>query len=190
MGRCGVCTGRAIAETNVIALEAREAQETLQNMQATELCDVGYTLVPELHKLQQGFNEKKLKGEISAAYDLLLEEDILRSDSHDQDFRKRGLVVRTPLVCPKFPRKVHLGAQKKLTKSKRSLWSTEALHLAIEGLDEGYKISEVCKRYNIHRSSLKDHVVGRCRGRKMGPKIVLSMDEEEKLCEYIELMVK
>ena len=69
-------------------------------------------------------------------------------------------------------------------------WSNEALHLAIEGLDEGYKINEVCKKYNIPRSLLRDDVVGKCRRRKMGPKTVLSMDEEEKLCEYIKLMVK
>ena len=62
--------------------------------------------------------------------------------------------------------------------------------MAIEGLDEGYKISEVCKKYNIHRSSLRHHVVGKCRGRKMDQKIMLSIDEEAKSCEYIELMVK
>ena len=62
--------------------------------------------------------------------------------------------------------------------------------MAIERFDEGYKISEVCEKYNIPRSLLRDHIVDRSKGKKMGPKTILSMDEEEKLCDYIELMVK
>ena len=71
----------------------------------------------------------------------------------------------------------------------RSQWSTESLELAIEGLDQGYKIFEVCEKYNIPRSSLRDHFLGKSRGRKMGPKTVLSAQEEEKVCDYINLMV-
>ena len=71
----------------------------------------------------------------------------------------------------------------------RSQWSSESLELAIEGLDQGYKISEVCEKYNIPRSSLRDHFLGKSRGRKMGPKTVLSAEQEEKLCDYIDLMV-
>ena len=59
----------------------------------------------------------------------------------------------------------------------------------MEGLDQGWKISKVCEKYNIPRSSLRDHVVGRPRGRKMGPKTIFTKDEEEKLCEYINVMV-
>ena len=117
MGHCSVYIGRAIAKANAAALEAREAivaREALQNMQATKLHDVGHTLVPELHELQQSLNEKKLKGEISAAYDLLLEEGILESDSHDQDLRKRGPATRNPLVSPKFPRKCMWGPKRNL----------------------------------------------------------------------------
>ena len=97
--RCGVCAGRAIAEANVAALQAREARVTRK-----------------LHEQQEGLKENKLKGEISAAYDLLLEEDISGSDSHDQELRMRGPAARNPLVSPKFSRKVHVGAQKKIAK--------------------------------------------------------------------------
>ena len=80
-----------------------------------------------------------------------------------------------------------MGPQRK--KLMRSQWSNESLELAIEGLGQGYKIFEVCEKYNIPRSSLRDHFLGKSRGRKMGPKTVLSTKEEEKLCEYIDLMV-
>ena len=62
--------------------------------------------------------------------------------------------------------------------------------MAIKGLDQGYKISEVCEKYNIPRSSLKDHIVGISKGRKLDSKTILSMDKEVKLCDYIELMGK
>ena len=72
---------------------------------------------------------------------------------------------------------------------RRAQWSNEALYLAIEALDEGYKISEVSRKYKISRSFLKDHLVGRSRGRKMGPKTLLRNDEEQKICDYIGFMV-
>ena len=65
---------------------------------------------------------------------------------------------------------MHVELPKKIAKSQRAQWSSEALYLAIEGLDDGYKMSEVCEKYNIPSSSLRDHVVGRFKGRKMGPK--------------------
>ena len=101
LGRCGLCAGRAIAEANAVALQAREAR-----------------VARELHEQQEGLKENKLKGEISAAYDLLLEKDISDSDSHDQELRMRGPAARNPLVSPKFSRKVHVGAQKKLPKER------------------------------------------------------------------------
>ena len=111
------------------------------------------------------------------------------SPSEDTGRRKRWNPSKQALMSPKNPRKVHEGPQKKIAKSKRAQWSTEALHLAIEGLGQGWKMSEVCEKYNIPRSSLRDHVVGRSRDRKMGPKTILTKDEEEKLCEYINVMV-
>ena len=51
-------------------------------------------------------------------------------------------------------------------------------------------MSEVFEKCNIPRSSLRDHVIGKCRGKKIGPKTILSMDKETQLFQYIELIVK
>ena len=51
-------------------------------------------------------------------------------------------------------------------------------------------MTKVCKKYNISRFFLKDHVIGRSKGRKIGHKSILSKDEEIKLYEYIDLFVK
>ena len=47
-------------------------------------------------------------------------------------------------------------------------------------------MAEVSRKYEIPRSSLRDHYEGRTTNRKMGPKTILSKEEEEKLVEYIE----
>ena len=78
---------------------------------------------------------------------------------------------------------------KNIQKTKKGHWSNEALRLAIEALDEGGAWSEVSAKYKIPRSSIRDHVIGRIIGRKMGPKTVLSTNEEQKLCDYISLIV-
>ena len=85
---------------------------------------------------------------------------------------------------------MHEKGNKTQRRKKRENWSNEALELATEGLDQGYKLSQVCAKYGIPRSSLRDHLVGRSRGRKMGPKIVLFIEEENDLVEYIHLMVE
>ena len=50
-------------------------------------------------------------------------------------------------------------------------------------------MADVYRKYEIPRSSLRDHYEGKTRIRKMGPKTILTKDEEDKLVEYIELMV-
>ena len=61
--------------------------------------------------------------------------------------------------------------------------------MAIDGLDQGYSMTEVSKKYKILRSSLRDQYEGKIKGRKMGLKIVLTKVGESKSVEYIELMV-
>ena len=39
--------------------------------------------------------------------------------------------------------------------------------------------------YGIPKSSLRDHMTGKTKSRKMGPKCVLSEEEKRSLCEYI-----
>ena len=60
---------------------------------------------------------------------------------------------------------------------------------AIEALDQGHKMSEVCLKYGIPRSSLRDHVEGRTRTRRMGPNTILTQEEECQLVDYIQMMV-
>ena len=62
--------------------------------------------------------------------------------------------------------------------------------MAIDRLDERYEMGEVCFKYGISRFSLRDHYESRIRQKKMGPRIVITKDEEEKLVECIELMVE
>ena len=56
---------------------------------------------------------------------------------------------------------------------------------AINVLDCGYKIHEVCQAFNICRTILRDHYNGRIKERKMGSKFVLTKKEEDKLVDYV-----
>ena len=60
----------------------------------------------------------------------------------------------------------------------------------IHVLDCGYKIHEVCEAFNIPRNILKDHYNGRFEERKIGPKCVLTKEEEEKLVAYVVEMAR
>ena len=66
----------------------------------------------------------------------------------------------------------------------------EALKLAIKGIDQGYKMVEVAKKYDILNSFLRNHIKGRTRNRRLEPKIMLIHKKEQKLCDYIDDMVK
>ena len=104
--------------------------------------------------------------------------------------RKRGPAYRKPLTSLVQSTKIYEKGKKTQPKKNRANWSNEALELAIEGLDQGYKFSQVCAKYGIPRSPLRDYLVGRSRGRKMGPKTILSIEEEKDIVEYIHLMVE
>ena len=60
----------------------------------------------------------------------------------------------------------------------------------IKALDYNYKIHEVCEAFNIPRSILRDHYNGRIKSGKMGPKCVLTKEEEEKLVAYVVEMAR
>ena len=77
-----------------------------------------------------------------------------------------------------------------MPKKIRRLWCNEALRLAFDALDSGYKMSEVSMKYGIPRSSLREHYHGRRKSRKLGPKGVLTMVEEEELVKYLHKMVR
>ena len=50
-------------------------------------------------------------------------------------------------------------------------------------------MADVSRKYRIPRNFLNDHYEGRTSKRKMGPPTILTKKEENKLVEYIELMV-
>ena len=60
--------------------------------------------------------------------------------------------------------------------------------MAIEAIDMGHSYIEVNAKYGILKSSLTEHMIGKTRIRKMGPKGVLLDEEHRSLCEYIEEM--
>ena len=44
---------------------------------------------------------------------------------------------------------------------KRGQWSNEALRLSINAFDSGYKMKDVCKRFGIPRSTLREQYLGK-----------------------------
>ena len=118
---------------------------------------------------------------------LSLHEDALDSLRLGVSHRKRDLALKEPVRSPIQSTKI-IWSPKKRAKTKMTQWSNEKLELAIKGLDQGYKMFQMYTKYEIPQSSLRDHLVESLKGRKMGPKIVLSMDEERKLIDYIHLI--
>ena len=53
-------------------------------------------------------------------------------------------------------------------KSKATLWLDEALELVIKGLNQGFTMIEVSRKYGILRFSLRDYYEGITRGEKDG----------------------
>ena len=60
---------------------------------------------------------------------------------------------------------------------------------AIDALDNRYKMSQVCKTFQIRRSRQRDHYKGRTKSRKLGPQGVLTSTEEKELLTYLDEMV-
>ena len=54
--------------------------------------------------------------------------------------RNIGPSAREPLKSPKQSRKYFIGVRRKLAKYKKTKWLDESLKLAIERIDEGYKM--------------------------------------------------
>ena len=109
-----------------------------------------------------------------------------RRGSH---FRPRGPALNPPL--PKNSPPPHVGhtSKKPNGMKTRAKWSDQDLKDAISCLDIGYTIKEVCEAFSILRTSLRDHYEGRVKGRKMGPKSILTKEEEENLVAYMMEMI-
>lgn len=74
---------------------------------------------------------------------------------------------REPIDMPPLPNleqptknKGGRGIKKRVKKNTFD-WIDHALQLAMAALDNGYKMEQVCKKYGIPRTSLKDHYSGK-----------------------------
>ena len=60
----------------------------------------------------------------------------------------------------------------------------------IDALDKGYKMSQVCKTFQIPSSTLRDNYDGRTKSRKLGHQGVLTPAKEKKLLTYLDEMLR
>ena len=100
------------------------------------------------------------------------------------------MAARVPLIERASPPPIPTQGNQKSSGIKRAQWTAYDLKMTIYALDHDYIIGEVSQAFNIPRTSLRDHYEGKVKGRKMGPKATLIMEEKEKLVEYMEEMVK
>ena len=76
-------------------------------------------------------------------------------------------IVKPLLESMKEPSRTSKRDAKIARKDKQGLWIDEALNKAMESIDNGYNYNEVCLQYGIPKSSLRNHVNGKTRSRKM-----------------------
>ena len=62
--------------------------------------------------------------------------------------------------------------------------------MAIDCYNVGYKLGEWCKAFNIPNSSLRDHLSGRTKSRKIGAKTIFIKYEEDLIIEYMDEMIE
>ena len=98
---------------------------------------------------------------------------------------KKGLALHPPLPIPSSPPQQRQRLEDIGEKKKRRNWSDKDLREAINALECGYKLHEVCEAFNIRRFTLKEHYNGDNKKRKMSPKSILTKEEEEKLVQYV-----
>ena len=139
--------------------------------------------------------EKGKKSRYYRGWDWGTPENFVASEGSEESsdskswFRKRPPTTLTILQSPQHLRKPDVKGQKFNGKRRKGQWTDEALEMAIDGLDQGFSMAEVSRKYKIPRSFLRNHYEHRTKGRKMEPKTILIKEDEGKLVEYIELMV-
>ena len=139
-------------------------QDKANNTPAARDIPISGRLVQSCHDVNSKLHE--IRAESSMQKSHLEDRDLIEyipsldsygSPSDEVNHRKRAPIEKQPLRSLIQPRKIHVGVQKKIQKTKRGQWSNEALHLAIEAFDEGYAMSQVSAKYKICRSSIRDH---------------------------------
>ena len=103
--------------------------------------------------------------------------------------RSRVLAIVRLLLLPlEEPTQQPNRGGKRKNAYQRAQWSDRALELAMEVFDNDHFYSRIFAKYKILRSSIRDHMNGKTRSRKMDPKGVLTVEDETALCNYIEEM--
>ena len=78
----------------------------------------------------------------------------------------------------------------KKTEGPQGQWTDAELQLAMDAVESGAFIGAASRFYGIPKTSLSDHVNGRCRGRKRGPQPVLNQEEVDALETYMREMAE
>ena len=73
---------------------------------------------------------------------------------------------------------------------RRAKWTNDDLVGAIACFDVGYKLGECCKAFNIPKSSLRDHLRGKTKSRKIGATTILTKQKEALIIQYIDEMLE
>jgi hypothetical protein len=83
--------------------------------------------------------------------------------------KPRPVSLRSPSLADFGPSLVPANLQGRKQKLKRNgNWTTESLKVALRAVEEGCKIREVARYFDIPASSLSDHANGRTFTRKQG----------------------
>ena len=73
---------------------------------------------------------------------------------------------------------------------RRAKWTDDDLVGAIACYDVGYKLGECCKAFNIPKSSLRDHLSGKTKSRKIRATTILTKEEEALIIQYMDEMLE
>ena len=73
---------------------------------------------------------------------------------------------------------------------RRGKWTNDDLVGALACYDIGYELGKCCIAFNIPKSSLRDHLSGKTKSRKIGAKTILTKEEERLIIEFMDEMVK
>jgi hypothetical protein len=146
------------------------------------------------HQIQDiPFHSRDIDHVLSMDYDFL-DTDLDDLDNIPEDQQLQSDEQATANEDSEFEDGHHEVGQSHQSRTKRSKgqhhkkngnWSTENLESALNNVDEGMPIHLAAKLAGIPASSVRDHYIGKTRGRKRGPVGVLTMEEEEDLKLYL-----
>jgi hypothetical protein len=102
-------------------------------------------------------------------------------NQHDSGQNETGNPLDPPNTVVEYRR----PAPKDRTPRKNGDWSTSDLNKAIEMIEGGAKILTAARAVNIPVSTVRDHLLGRRKGRKRGRERILNDEEENDLKAFL-----